>query len=218
MPGGRAGMVEEAGYRLDNGPTVLTMPNLLADAFAAVGADMADFVTIVPVDPMYRACYADGSVLHVRHGRERDDGGDPPPSPGPRRPRRSTGSATGWPSCTGSRWTSSSTPTSTRCSTWSGRWRAGLRLIRLGGFGKLGKRVAIVLRRRAPAADLLVPVDVRRAGAVRGAGALRGDHVHGLGRGRVRPRGRHAPYGVGPGRSGREGRGRRSATTRPVDA
>lgn len=70
IPGGRAGLVAEAGFRLDNGPTVLTMPNLLADAFAAAGADMADHVTIKPVDPMYRAVYADGSTLHVRHGRE----------------------------------------------------------------------------------------------------------------------------------------------------
>jgi phytoene desaturase len=70
IPGGRAGMIVEAGFRLDNGPTVLTMPGLLAQAFAAVGADMADFVTVKPVDPMYRACYADGSTLHVRHGRE----------------------------------------------------------------------------------------------------------------------------------------------------
>ena len=31
---------------------------------------MADYVTIDKVDPMYRAVYADGSVLHVRHGRE----------------------------------------------------------------------------------------------------------------------------------------------------
>jgi len=68
--GGRAGLVAEAGFRLDNGPTVLTMPGLLADAFAAAGAEMADFVTIDPVDPMYRAVYADGSTLHVRHGRE----------------------------------------------------------------------------------------------------------------------------------------------------
>src|SRR6188474_26328 len=69
-PGGRAGMVIADGFRLDNGPTVLTMPNLLADTFNAAGADMADFVTIKPVDPMYRAVYADGSTLFVRHGRE----------------------------------------------------------------------------------------------------------------------------------------------------
>jgi phytoene desaturase len=70
IPGGRAGLIEEAGFRLDNGPTVLTMPNLLADAFRAAGREMDDYLTIDPVDPMYRAVYADGSVLHVRHGRE----------------------------------------------------------------------------------------------------------------------------------------------------
>jgi phytoene desaturase len=46
------------------------MPNLLEDAFNAAGAEMKDFVTIKPVDPMYRAAYADGSTLFVRHGRE----------------------------------------------------------------------------------------------------------------------------------------------------
>ncbi len=70
IPGGRAGLITEAGFRLDNGPTVLTMPGLLAEAFEAAGADMADHVTVKPVDPMYRAVYADGSTLHVRHGRE----------------------------------------------------------------------------------------------------------------------------------------------------
>ncbi|NBO33168.1 MAG: phytoene desaturase, partial [Actinobacteria bacterium] len=70
IPGGRAGMIESHGFRLDNGPTVLTMPNLLEDAFAAAGAEMRDFVTIKKVDPMYRAVYEDGSELFVRHGRE----------------------------------------------------------------------------------------------------------------------------------------------------
>ena len=70
IPGGCAGMITEAGFSLDNGPTVLTMPNLLEDAFNAAGAEMSDFVTIDKVDPMYRACYADGSTLFVRHGRE----------------------------------------------------------------------------------------------------------------------------------------------------
>src|SRR4051794_21172995 len=68
-PGGRAGLVERDGFRLDNGPTVLTMPDLLADVFAAAGADLADHVALRPVDPMYRAVFADGSELRVRHGR-----------------------------------------------------------------------------------------------------------------------------------------------------
>ena len=71
IPGGRAGMIESSGFRLDNGPTVLTMPNLLENVFHAAGATMADYVTIKKVDPMYRAVYDDGSELHVLHGRER---------------------------------------------------------------------------------------------------------------------------------------------------
>ncbi len=69
-PGGRAGVIRSHGFTLDNGPTVMTMPGLLADTFAAAGADMGDHLTIDPVDPMYRACYPDGSTLLVRHGRE----------------------------------------------------------------------------------------------------------------------------------------------------
>lgn len=69
-PGGRAAGLTEAGFRLDLGPTVFTMPNLLAEAFEAVGASMHDFVEIEPVDPMYRAVFNDGSSLLVRSGRE----------------------------------------------------------------------------------------------------------------------------------------------------
>jgi phytoene desaturase len=69
VPGGRAGLLELGGYRFDTGPTVLTMPSLLEEAFNAAGADMADLLPLAPVDPMYRASFADGSVIHVRHGR-----------------------------------------------------------------------------------------------------------------------------------------------------
>ncbi|CAN5728653.1 phytoene desaturase family protein [soil metagenome] len=70
VPGGRAGLLERGGYRFDTGPTVLTMPGLIDDCFRAIGADPTDFLTLHPVDPMYRAVYEDGSTLHVRHGRE----------------------------------------------------------------------------------------------------------------------------------------------------
>jgi phytoene desaturase len=68
IPGGRAGVLEESGYRIDTGPSVLTMVGILRDTFAAAGADLADHVAVHPVDPMYRACFADGSELRVRHG------------------------------------------------------------------------------------------------------------------------------------------------------
>lgn len=68
-PGGRAGIIERHGFRLDNGPAVMTMPGLLEEAFAAAGRDLTSYLRLKPVDPMYRATFADGSVLDVRHGR-----------------------------------------------------------------------------------------------------------------------------------------------------
>jgi phytoene desaturase len=69
VPGGRAGVrvtTTPAGeYRFDPGPTVLTMPDLIADCFDALGEDMADWLSLRPVEPLYRARYADGSSLDV---------------------------------------------------------------------------------------------------------------------------------------------------------
>jgi phytoene desaturase len=70
-PGGRAGLLERDGYRFDTGPTVFTMPGLLRECFDALGTSMDDHLTLEAVDPMYRACYEDGSTLRVWHGRER---------------------------------------------------------------------------------------------------------------------------------------------------
>lgn len=71
VPGGRAGVLNRGGYRFDTGPTVLTMPELIDNCFAAVGAERSDFLALHPVDPMYRASYEDGSTIRVWHGRER---------------------------------------------------------------------------------------------------------------------------------------------------
>lgn len=140
IPGGRAGQIASDGFLLDNGPTVLTMPGLLADAFSAAGAEMSDFITVKPVDPMYRAVYADGSVLHVRHGREAMS----------EEIRQFAGGA--------------EAEAFGRFCDWLEQlykvemahfidanfdsvldlvkpWRAGLELVRLGGFGKLGRKV-----------------------------------------------------------------------------
>jgi phytoene desaturase len=70
-PGGRAGSQQLGGYRFDTGPTVLTMPGLIDDCFAAVGSRLDEHLTLKAVDPMYRACFEDGSTLRVWHGRDR---------------------------------------------------------------------------------------------------------------------------------------------------
>lgn len=69
--GGRAGRQVEAGFTFDAGPTVLTMLDLLEGCFTAVGSTAADHLALRPVDPMYRACFADGSTLRVWHDRVR---------------------------------------------------------------------------------------------------------------------------------------------------
>ncbi|MGA0866468.1 MAG: phytoene desaturase family protein [Candidatus Nanopelagicaceae bacterium] len=65
VPGGRNGLLVKDGYRFDTGPTVLTMPDLIEDAFNAVGETTKDWLELMPVSPLYRAFYADGSSLDV---------------------------------------------------------------------------------------------------------------------------------------------------------
>ncbi|QGK69437.1 phytoene desaturase [Allosaccharopolyspora coralli] len=64
-PGGRAGLLELDGYRVDTGPTVLTMPELLDEAFAAVGDSLDTRLELRALTPAYRASFADGSTLDV---------------------------------------------------------------------------------------------------------------------------------------------------------
>ncbi|HET6878438.1 MAG TPA: phytoene desaturase family protein [Jatrophihabitans sp.] len=66
VPGGRCGVFTDGGYRFDTGPTVLTMPELLARPFAALGENMDDWVRLHRLDPAYRARFADGSTIDVR--------------------------------------------------------------------------------------------------------------------------------------------------------
>ncbi|MEJ6608007.1 MAG: phytoene desaturase family protein [Candidatus Planktophila sp.] len=65
VPGGRNGLLQKDGYSFDTGPSVLTMPSLIQDAFACVGEDMKDWLELSPLKPLYRAFYADGSQIDV---------------------------------------------------------------------------------------------------------------------------------------------------------
>ena len=64
-PGGRAGRRDVGGYMVDTGPTVITMPDLIDEAFAAVGENTAQRVELLPVDPAYQAKFADGASIDV---------------------------------------------------------------------------------------------------------------------------------------------------------
>ncbi len=86
------------------------------------------------------------------------------------------------------------------------------RLAAMGGFRRLAPKLGRLRRGRAAAPAVLLPGDVRRPRPGPGAGDLRRDHLHGLRRGRVLPRGRHARRAPRAGRGGAEARGRHSAT------
>ena len=65
-PGGRAGRFERDGFVFDTGPSVLTMPSLVAELFDLAGERMDDHLTLERLDPAYRAVFHDGSLLHIR--------------------------------------------------------------------------------------------------------------------------------------------------------
>jgi phytoene desaturase len=63
VPGGRARVFAQDGFVFDAGPTILTAPALIEELFVAAGRRMADYVTLVPLDPFYRIRFEDGSVF-----------------------------------------------------------------------------------------------------------------------------------------------------------
>ncbi|RZQ59984.1 phytoene desaturase family protein [Amycolatopsis suaedae] len=63
-PGGRVSSAHSE-YTVDTGATVLTRPDLLDEAFAAVGESAVDHLRLHRLDPAYRAHFADGSTIAV---------------------------------------------------------------------------------------------------------------------------------------------------------
>jgi phytoene desaturase len=61
--GGCAYVYEQDGFVFDQGPTVITAPHCLEELFTLAGRKMDDYVQLVPVHPMYRLSWEDGSVI-----------------------------------------------------------------------------------------------------------------------------------------------------------
>ncbi|MGI8595849.1 MAG: phytoene desaturase family protein [Thermoleophilaceae bacterium] len=62
-PGGKCGRVEVGGYAFDSGPSLLTMPWVLADLFADTGAVLEDELELLRVEPGTEYRFADGSSV-----------------------------------------------------------------------------------------------------------------------------------------------------------
>ena len=60
-PGGRAYVYEDQGYIFDAGPTVITAPHCLEELFELSGRRLSDYVRLLPVTPLYRLQWGDGT-------------------------------------------------------------------------------------------------------------------------------------------------------------
>src|SRR3954465_1285881 len=70
-PGGRAAQLRDAGFTWDMGPSLITMPWVLEETFAAAGLDLHAEIDLVPLDPFYRINWAT-ETRHMDFGaRER---------------------------------------------------------------------------------------------------------------------------------------------------
>lgn len=62
-PGGRCGQLAFDGFTFDTGPTLLLMPEVLEETFAAAGRKVSDYLELTRCDPNYRIHFRDGSDI-----------------------------------------------------------------------------------------------------------------------------------------------------------
>ena len=72
--GGKVGRVARGGFTWDSGPSLLTMPWVLEALFADTGAPLADELELLPVEPVTRYRFADGSGFDLSADPERSRG------------------------------------------------------------------------------------------------------------------------------------------------
>jgi len=65
LPGGKVARLVLGGFRFDTGPSLLTMPGVLRDLFAATGAPLKDELELMRVEPVTRYRFADGTAVDL---------------------------------------------------------------------------------------------------------------------------------------------------------
>lgn len=63
--GGKMGLYESYGFRWDTGPSVITMRHVFDALFARAGKRFTDYVELIPLEPLTRYFYPDGTVLNA---------------------------------------------------------------------------------------------------------------------------------------------------------
>jgi len=63
--GGKMSEITASGFRWDTGPSVITMRPVFEALFQSAGKRLEDYLTLLPVDPLTRYFYPDGTVFDV---------------------------------------------------------------------------------------------------------------------------------------------------------
>ena len=63
--GGKMAEITAQGFRWDTGPSVITMRGVFEDLFSAAGRHLDDYLTLLPVEPLTRYFWPDGSRLDL---------------------------------------------------------------------------------------------------------------------------------------------------------
>lgn len=63
--GGRASVIDEKGFRIDMGPTLVLMPEVMQGIFKAAGKNFEDYIRLVPLDPAYKVFMGDGTTFEM---------------------------------------------------------------------------------------------------------------------------------------------------------
>lgn len=63
--GGKMSEITDAGFRFDTGPSVITMRPVFEELFTSAGRSLQDYLTLLPVEPLTRYFYPDGSRLDI---------------------------------------------------------------------------------------------------------------------------------------------------------
>ena len=64
--GGRGSSITQGGHRFDLGPTIVTVPQILRELWAACGRDFDRDVALRPMDPFYEIRFQDGETFTMR--------------------------------------------------------------------------------------------------------------------------------------------------------
>src|SRR5512136_446875 len=67
-PGGRSNVLQEEGFRVDIGPTILVMKETFEETYRALGQDIDKRIKFVPLDPNYRIYFHDGTAMDLYNG------------------------------------------------------------------------------------------------------------------------------------------------------